>query len=214
MKLLPFSLAFGAGVLAQECTTSTTVMLGIDTTISNLEEWQSSMDAEYSSLASVVGVETVFVHTSIYTFPGGSFTGYQTYNSEALLSAGYNIVTQTATITMCAETSATDELPPAPTTGINCEPHGDHWHCNPLTTSGTETRECEPHGDHWHCPPGVPEPTAPPPETTTEPTALMSTTGIDGAATSTSDPPSSAVGSKASRVSFFIMLSFVLTAFM
>ncbi|KAK0667038.1 hypothetical protein QBC41DRAFT_229212, partial [Cercophora samala] len=165
--------------------TKTRTQLGIDATITNYPEFLSSMDQHWSTSGVLFsGTERVIVYTSLETFPGGSFTGYYTYDIHALRSAGYTITTSTQEIVSCSPTatsSATGE----------CEPHGDHWHCPPgvaepttppssephTTRSAPSTGEyeCEPHGDHWHCPPGVAEPTTPPaPSSTPIPTTPTS----------------------------------------
>ncbi|KAB5576629.1 hypothetical protein GE09DRAFT_904847, partial [Coniochaeta sp. 2T2.1] len=158
--------------------TTTTTHVGINTVIGNPEAFKSSLDAKYSKSGAPI-TNTVFVHTSVYTYPGGSFTGYGIYESGALASEGYDFVTRTVTETSCETTEPpktephdhddhdhSDELPVSPTGSI-CTPHGDHWHCHPSTTapnasgvtSSQPTATCEPHGDHWHCPSGMPEPT-------------------------------------------------------
>jgi hypothetical protein len=64
------------------------------------------------------------VYTSIETYPGGSFTGYYTYDVHALRSAGYTVVTNTEDVVSCRPTT-TATLPPSPT-GSLCVAHGDH----------------------------------------------------------------------------------------
>jgi hypothetical protein len=125
-SLLLFKLAAG------QCKTVTTTQVGIATTVSDLSAFQSSMDAKYSKTpgGQITG-NTVFIHTSVYTYPGGSFTGYGIYESDALASEGFSFVTATVTETSCEPTEPpeTDEpaetLPPSPTGSI-CSPHGDH----------------------------------------------------------------------------------------
>ncbi|TQN72301.1 hypothetical protein CSHISOI_03172 [Colletotrichum shisoi] len=105
------------------------------------------------------------------TLPGGRFSGYGIYDSNALRSAGYSILTSLSVFTSCPTSTTT--LPPSPT-GSLCSPHGDHWHCKPtatpsaaassthFTTTSSDKVGCMPHDDHWHCTPGVPQPTTPP----------------------------------------------------
>ncbi|ELR03080.1 hypothetical protein GMDG_05924 [Pseudogymnoascus destructans 20631-21] len=94
-------------------------------------------------------------------------------------SAGYNIITNTYTITgACATTTAV--IPPSPTGAAflsvhirqpeRTTPPGDGVP-EPTTPPGGTTppvtdAECVAHDDHWHCPDGVPEPTTPPGGTT------------------------------------------------
>ncbi|KFA76589.1 hypothetical protein S40288_09310 [Stachybotrys chartarum IBT 40288] len=128
---------------------------------------------------------TVFIHTSLYTYPGGRFTGFGVYDSHALTRAGYDIISELHTTTSCPPTVTPG---PSPTESYGCEPHGDHWHCegprtseSPHTSGSTPASEvphttssgnnCEAHDDHWHCPPGVPEPTYPPGPPTTSSTS-------------------------------------------
>ncbi|PGH23449.1 hypothetical protein AJ80_02559, partial [Polytolypa hystricis UAMH7299] len=147
-----------------QCTT-TTSYLGIATSISDYDSFISSMNAVYSTGGSFSGSE-VPVYTNAFTFPGlGLITAYGYYDSDALTSAGYSIISGVTTITAPCEETPT--LPPSPT-GSLCSPHGDHWHCEPTPPITSSPGECEPHGDHWHCPPGVPEPTSPPNEPPTE----------------------------------------------
>jgi hypothetical protein len=108
-----------------QCITRTRTQLGIDTSVTNYEEFISSLDARYSTPdVSFTGTETVIVHTSVLTYPGGSFTGYYTYDANALRSAGYNIITVTEPYVTCPPTT-TPTLPPSPTASL-CSPHGDH----------------------------------------------------------------------------------------
>ncbi|RYP66609.1 hypothetical protein DL770_008768 [Monosporascus sp. CRB-9-2] len=151
-----------------ECATSTTTQLAIATSLADYSAFLDSMNHQFSTSGASFTGETVFVWTTVETYPGGSFTAYGVYDSNALTSAGYNVTTETATITSCstpAETTETESLPPSPT-GSLCSPHGDHWHCEATSTGGDTAPEptatCEPHEDHWHCPPGVEEPTTPP----------------------------------------------------
>ncbi|RYP56780.1 hypothetical protein DL769_009858 [Monosporascus sp. CRB-8-3] len=151
-----------------ECATSTTTQLAIATSLADYTAFLDSMDRQFSTSGASFTGETVFVWTTVETYSGGSFTAYGVYDSNALTSAGYSVITETATITSCstpAETTGTESLPPSPT-GSLCSPHGDHWHCEPTSTGDDTTPEptatCEPHEDHWHCPPGVEEPTTPP----------------------------------------------------
>ncbi|KMP00029.1 hypothetical protein CIRG_00171 [Coccidioides immitis RMSCC 2394] len=169
------------------CTT-TSSWTGIATSVSDFGAFKSSLDAKYGTEPS--SGDRIPVHTTAFSFPGaGYITAYGYYNSKALSSAGYKIISGVTTITGPCEPTAT--LPPSPTGSAcephghpprdntpgddECEPHGDHWHCPPgvpepttsttasQPTNGPPADECEPHGDHWHCPPGVPEPTTPPP---------------------------------------------------
>ncbi|RYP08922.1 hypothetical protein DL765_008645 [Monosporascus sp. GIB2] len=161
-----------------ECETSTTTQLAIATSLADYSAFLGSMDNQFSTSGASFTGETVFVWTSVETYPGGSFTAYGVYDSNALTSAGYSVITETATITSCstpAETTETESLPPSPT-GSLCSPHGDHWHCEATSTGDDTAPEptatCEPHGDHWHCPPGVEEPATPPaPDASTSATA-------------------------------------------
>ncbi|RYP54596.1 hypothetical protein DL768_000656 [Monosporascus sp. mg162] len=151
-----------------ECATSTTTQLAIATSLVDYSAFLVSMNHQFSTSGTSFTGETVFVWTTVETYPGGSFTAYGVYDSNALTSAGYSVMTETATITSCstpAETTETESLPPSPT-GSLCSPHGDHWHCEATSTGDDTAPEptatCEPHEDHWHCPPGVEEPTTPP----------------------------------------------------
>ncbi|EEP75448.1 predicted protein [Uncinocarpus reesii 1704] len=155
-----------------DCTsfcTTTSSWSGIATTVTDFGAFKSSLDAEYST--GPFSGNKVPVHTTAFSFPGaGLITAYGYYDSNALKSAGYEIISGVTSITGLCEPTAT--LPPSPT-GSSCHPHGDHWHCEPLPSASTEPSSpvatCEPHGDHWHCPPGVPEPTTPPPVETSHP---------------------------------------------
>ncbi|KAK0739362.1 hypothetical protein B0T21DRAFT_141241 [Apiosordaria backusii] len=191
LTLVPLALAVGLAAAlpqvitpsptGQGCSTRTRTQLGIDATITNYPEFLSSMNEHWStSGVTFSGTERVIVYTSLETFPGGSFTGYYTYDIHALRSAGYTITTSTQHVVSCTPTSA-----PSSSAVGECEPHGDHWHCppgvpepttppssQPTATVSEPSGECEAHGDHWHCPPGVAEPTAPPPPSSTaQPTA-------------------------------------------
>lgn len=103
--------------------TKTLTDLGIDATVTHYASWMSSMSALYGTAAK--SGDKVPVHTTIFTFPGlGLITAYGYFDSHALTSAGYKIITNTLTITTsCPTTTAT--LPPSPTGSI-CSPHGDH----------------------------------------------------------------------------------------
>ena len=103
----------------------TSTRLAIDATITDYRSWLSSMNSAYStSGVSLSGTDRVFVHTTLETYPGGSFTGYFTYDAHALTEAGYAIITETTTSTSCSP-ETTPTLPPSPT-GSDCSPHGDH----------------------------------------------------------------------------------------
>ncbi|RYO80921.1 hypothetical protein DL762_004137 [Monosporascus cannonballus] len=163
-----------------ECETSTTTQLAIASSLADYSAFLDSMNNQFSTSGASFTGETVFVWTSVETYPGGSFTAYGVYDSNALTSAGYSVITETATVTSCstpAETTETESLPPSPT-GSLCSPHGDHWHCEATSTGDDTAPEptatCEPHGDHWHCPPGVEEPSTPP-----APDASASATSTD-----------------------------------
>ncbi|KAI9146887.1 hypothetical protein HJFPF1_13457 [Paramyrothecium foliicola] len=155
------------------CATVTRTRLGIDATITDWPAWQTSMNSVYSTPGISWSGSTVFVHTSVYHYPGGSFTGYGVFDSHAVTRAGYNIVSELITTTSCQPTVTPG---PSPT-----ESYG--WHCDgPRTSDGQHTtapadEECEAHDDHWHCPPGVSEPTTVPgqPSSTFTPPTLEST---------------------------------------
>ncbi|KAL2760166.1 hypothetical protein ACRALDRAFT_1059943 [Sodiomyces alcalophilus JCM 7366] len=140
------------------CSTVTITQLGIDATVTDFDGFMTSMDSAHSTSGVTFSGEEVFIFTSVYTYPGGSFTGYGVYDSHALTQAGYTVITELHTTTTC-ETSYT--LPPSPT-GSVCSPHADHWHCDPTPgpepTSPPGDEECVAHDDHWHCPDGVEEP--------------------------------------------------------
>lgn len=105
------------------CSTITSTRLAIDATVTDYISWLSSMNDAYSTPGvPFSGTDRVFVHTTLETYPGGSFTGYFTYDRHALTEAGYFIITETTTTTDCA---AEPTLPPSPT-GSDCSPHGDH----------------------------------------------------------------------------------------
>ncbi|KAF3359926.1 hypothetical protein VdG1_01616 [Verticillium dahliae VDG1] len=104
------------------CETVTTTRLAIDATVTDWDAFRSSMDAEHSTSDVPFTGSSVFVHTSLYTYPGGSFTGYQLYDSHALTRAGFSITTELVAETSCPTTFT---LPPSPT-GANCSPHQDH----------------------------------------------------------------------------------------
>lgn len=107
------------------CSTKTKTQLGIHSSVTNYEYFISSMNKHWStSGVAFSGTERVHVYTSIETYPGGSFTGYYTYNEHALRSAGYSIITNTEVVVSCAPTT-TATLPPSPT-GSLCVPHGNH----------------------------------------------------------------------------------------
>lgn len=108
------------------CETVVSTRLAIDATVTDYAEWLTSMNNEYSTSGISWSGSRVFIHTSIYEYPGGSFTGYGVYDSHALTRAGYSIITEQVTTTTCPPTSAT--LPPSPT-GSDCSPHGDHCEC-------------------------------------------------------------------------------------
>ncbi|KAL0937635.1 uncharacterized protein CTRU02_207366 [Colletotrichum truncatum] len=109
---------------ATPCATRTSTQLQVAATITNLPEFMDSMNARYSTSGVSFSGTRVVVHTSLYSFPGGSFTGYGVYDSNALRSAGYSIVTSLSVFTTCP--TATPTLPPSPT-GSLCSPHGDHF---------------------------------------------------------------------------------------
>ncbi|KAK4176266.1 hypothetical protein QBC36DRAFT_187916, partial [Triangularia setosa] len=158
--------------------TRTRIQLGIDATITDYPEFLSSMDQHWSTSGVLFsGTDRVIVYTSLEVFPGGSFTGYYTYDIHALRSAGYTIATSTQESVLCTPTW-TPSGPASSSAVGECEAHahGDHWHCPPGVAEPTtlpspssaphptvpSSGECEAHDDHWHCPPGVPEPTTPP----------------------------------------------------
>ncbi|ROT42973.1 hypothetical protein SODALDRAFT_327135 [Sodiomyces alkalinus F11] len=107
---------------AGACSTVTVTQLGIDATVTDYDGFMNSMNSAYSTSGISFSGEHVFIFTSLYTYSGGSFTGYGVYDSQALTQAGYNVITEVHTTTTCP-TSYT--LPPSPTGSI-CSPHGDH----------------------------------------------------------------------------------------
>lgn len=117
------------------CLTVTSTRLAIDATITGYDDWFSSMNSEYSTSGVSWSGSRVFVHTSVYDYPGGSFTGYGVYDSHALTKAGYNVITEQVTTTSCPPTSVT--MSPSPT-GSDCSPHGDHCEY-PLDLYGDES---------------------------------------------------------------------------
>ncbi|KAI1932121.1 hypothetical protein LOZ65_000936 [Ophidiomyces ophidiicola] len=127
-----------------DCTslcTETSSWYGISTTVTNFDEFQNSLDSVYKS-RSLTG-NSIPVHTTAFTFPGlGYITAYGYYNSEALKSAGYQIISGVSTITEPCKPTAS--LPPSPT-GSDCTPHGDHFlrkHANPMVTTGIALPAC------------------------------------------------------------------------
>jgi hypothetical protein len=98
--------------------------------VTNYPYFMSSMNKRWStSGVAFSGTERVHVYTSIETYPGGSFTGYYTYDVHALRSAGYTVVTNIEQGVSCRPTT-TATLPPSPT-GSLCVAHGDH--CKPFS---------------------------------------------------------------------------------
>jgi hypothetical protein len=87
------------------------------------------MNSQYStSGVSFTGTKIPFFTTVVPIGGGKLYTGYGYYDSEALKSAGYSIITSVVTTTTCPTTSSTPTLPPSPT-GSLCSPHGDHCEC-------------------------------------------------------------------------------------
>jgi hypothetical protein len=84
------------------------------------------MNGQYStSGVPFSGTRVPFFTSVVQVGPGRLYTGYGYYDSEALKSAGYSIITSVVTTTTCPKTTATPTLPPSPT-GSLCSPHGDH----------------------------------------------------------------------------------------
>lgn len=109
------------------CATITSTRLGIVATVTDYPSWLTSMNSAYSTSGVDFSGTRVFVHTSVYEYPGGSFTGYGVYDSHALTRAGYTVVEQDYVTTSCPP-STTFSLPPSPTGSI-CSPHQDHCEC-------------------------------------------------------------------------------------
>ena len=110
--------------------TQTATALGIDHTVTNYENWASSISVAQGT-ASKSGSK-IPVYTNIINFPGlGIITAYNYADSHVLTSVGYKIITNTVTVTgTCRTTTAT--LPPSPTGSI-CSLHGDHCTTNFLS---------------------------------------------------------------------------------
>ncbi|KAJ6446633.1 hypothetical protein O9K51_01406 [Purpureocillium lavendulum] len=119
------------------------------------------------------------------------------------------VVLGQAALAVASPQAASQSLPPSPTGSGVCEPHGDHWHCHPTSTSAHDddhhteaTGSCEPQGDHWHCPSGVPKPTTPPAQSTTGGGSTGTTGGVTGSASPSatgSASPSATVTAGAGR---------------
>ncbi|KAJ4855356.1 uncharacterized protein T069G_10914 [Trichoderma breve] len=203
----------GMQPVAAQCTTSTQVMVGIDTTVTDLNAFQSSLNSAFPVSSGGDSDTTIFVHTSLYTYPGGSFYGYATADPEQLKSAGFHLVTMTQTTTSCPpttteETSASFSLPPSPTGSI-CTPHEDHWHCSPTNSVSEPSATCSPHFDHWHCPPGVPSPTYLPLEATGTSSFDETTTGGPSRTSAATSAPSTVGTNAASKPMAMTLLGIV-----
>jgi hypothetical protein len=120
---------------AAPCSTVTNTRLAIDATITDYPSWLESMNLAHSTSGVPFSGTRVFVHTSVYEYPGGSFTGYGVYDSHALTRAGYSVIDEEVVTTTCPP-STTFSLPPSPT-GADCSPHQDH--CG-FTSSGMKER--------------------------------------------------------------------------
>lgn len=86
------------------------------------------MNSQYSTSGVPFSGTKIPFFTSIVTIsPGKLYTGYGYYDSDALQSAGYSIVTSVVATTTCptSTSSTTRTLPPSPT-GSLCSAHGDH----------------------------------------------------------------------------------------
>jgi hypothetical protein len=103
--------------------TQTVTSLGIDYTVSNYSSWSSALSVVQGTAPT--SSTRIAVRTNTLNFPGlGLITAYNFADSHVLTSAGYQIITNTYTVTgACPTTTAT--LPPSPTGSI-CSPHGDH----------------------------------------------------------------------------------------
>ncbi|PSN61815.1 hypothetical protein BS50DRAFT_651240 [Corynespora cassiicola Philippines] len=187
---LYFADALPQGATQASLCTTTSEYYGIATTVTDYDDFIESLSSMYST-TTFTGSE-VPVHTTVTDFPGiGVITAYGYYDADALRSAGISIISGVTTFVGSCSTAT---LPPSPT-GSLCEPHGDHWHCQPLSTATTSQSpgipsECEPHDDHWHCPPGVT-----PPITLPSPPLASSPSGVSQSETSpalTLAPPSGA----------------------
>ncbi|OBT59738.1 hypothetical protein VE04_00218 [Pseudogymnoascus sp. 24MN13] len=153
----------GITTAASELCTKTVTSLGIDHTVTDYKSWASSVNSVQGS-ASKTGSQ-ISAHTTAFNFPGlGLITAYNFEDSHVLTSAGYKIIINTYTITGACPTT-TVVIPPSPTAG-DCTLHGDHWHCSSVNPTETAAPTCVAHDDHWDCPAGVPEPTTPPPTST------------------------------------------------
>lgn len=105
---------------------TTTTVYGIPTAITDFGSFVSSMNSLYStSGVPFSGTRVPFFTSVVQVSPGKLYTGYGYYDSEALKSAGYSIITSVVTTTTCPTSSLTPTLPPSPT-GSLCSPHGDH----------------------------------------------------------------------------------------
>lgn len=103
--------------------TETATALGIDHTVTNYENWASSISVAQGT-ASKSGSK-IPVYTNVINFPGlGIITAYNYADSNFLTSVGYKIVTNTVTVTGTCRTTTASILPSP--TGSICSLHGDH----------------------------------------------------------------------------------------
>ncbi|KAH7369200.1 hypothetical protein B0T11DRAFT_327307 [Plectosphaerella cucumerina] len=114
---------------AAPCSTVTNTRLAIDATITDYPSWLESMNLAHSTSGVPFSGTRVFVHTSVYEYPGGSFTGYGVYDSHGLTRAGYSVIEEEVVTTTITGTVIPSRLldqsrllrasvPPMTTTGI------------------------------------------------------------------------------------------------
>ncbi|KAI9150553.1 MFS transporter M2 [Paramyrothecium foliicola] len=190
------ALALPRGTTAEPQCTTTTQELAIDHTATDYDAFISSLNAVFGEEAERTGIQ-VPIHTTALDFPGlGHITAYGSYNSEALECAGYKvIITKRSIIGPCSA-----GLPP-PSTGSDCSPHTDHWHCGELpikteisseepspSPSPTASR-CTTHGDHFTRTVDPPDELALPEFTTTSRIGDRSKCSLTAELTSTEEKP-------------------------
>ncbi|CAH0053748.1 unnamed protein product [Clonostachys solani] len=108
-----------------ECSTILKTSYAVATTVTDLSSFRSSLNSRFSTPGvSWSGARVPYYSTLLTGGNGVPYTGIYYYDSHALSSAGYEVISAPHTTISCPPTT-TPTLPPSPT-GSVCSPHGDH----------------------------------------------------------------------------------------